>query len=276
MAGLLLFHTEVDIEENDMSCTFEEERDERDEREGIEYEKEEEIHKPAHTIKCALNDCLVCKRDIPACLNVRSPTWPAIIRVVLFTLQHESPEKRYFNLKHDIYPFIASHWKRLCPQKNILKWKKPMQDALSHGMSLFDSGKAVYGTGFWGLRLSADPWEVSEDDSFPPGPDVGEVESNNIVNFPLSSRKRRLDEDEGSGVDAPLEKCDFHSLQQLRDMAVQLDSKFKTLKANALQQEESYETMSDVFMQAVIRTQEDIEREVENARNMWESLVASE
>jgi len=98
-------------------------------------------------IRCTLKDCLVCKREVPACLNVRSPTWPAIIRVVLYTLQHDQSDKKYFNLKHDIYPFIVSHWKKLCPQKNIMKWKKPMQDALSHGMSLFDSGKAVYGTG---------------------------------------------------------------------------------------------------------------------------------
>lgn len=58
MAGVLLFHTEIDVVD-DMPVTIE----------------EEEIHKPATAIKCNLKDCLVCRRDIPACLNVRSPTW---------------------------------------------------------------------------------------------------------------------------------------------------------------------------------------------------------
>lgn len=256
MSGLLLFHTEIDVD--DMSVTV------------------EEIHKPAHSIKCSLDDCLVCKRDIPACLNVRSPTWPAIIRVVLFTLQHEHPEKKYFNLKHDIYPFIVSHWKRLCPQKNILKWKKPMQDALSHGMSLFDSGKAVYGTGFWGLRLNADPWEVSEDDSYNSGRDNSDNDTgnnNSTLNFPLSSRKRRIDDDDD---DDTLDKYDFHSLRELRDMAVSLGGRFKSLKESAILQDASYENMSDDFMNAVMTTQADIEREVENARHMWATLIAND
>ena len=40
------------------------------------------------------------------------------MRVVLYALAENDPSKKYFGLKHDIYPFIDSHWDVLCTGKS--------------------------------------------------------------------------------------------------------------------------------------------------------------
>eukprot|EP01111_Echinosteliopsis_oligospora_P000157 TRINITY_DN10146_c0_g1_i1.p1 TRINITY_DN10146_c0_g1~~TRINITY_DN10146_c0_g1_i1.p1 ORF type:complete len:312 (+),score=40.45 TRINITY_DN10146_c0_g1_i1:48-983(+) len=118
--------------------------------------------------ECSVHGCPLCVQDTPPCLLVRNPTWPAVLRVVLFCLQ-TIHAKKFFSLRADIYPFILSHWKLLCADKKKEGWKKPLQDALSHGLQIFDSGKDSHAgqSGFWGLKTFVDPWSESAIDQSP-------------------------------------------------------------------------------------------------------------
>jgi hypothetical protein len=67
------------------------------------------------------------------------------MRVVFYTLQNGFPEKEFFNLRTDVYVFMARHWDRLCPSKDIHhNWKKQIQDMLSHSKNMFESGTGFY------------------------------------------------------------------------------------------------------------------------------------
>jgi len=153
---------------------------------------------PSPSIKQSCNlkhNCLLCTLGPPASITVKNPTWPAIMRVVLYTLAMDNASKEYFGLKVDIYPFIDSHWDILCTGKTE-KWHKPMQDALSHGLALFVSGRGRHGSGYWGLKEYRDPWSNAEDSSF-----LGEEPTKSLLVLPPSHKedtkpKRKRDSDD--------------------------------------------------------------------------------
>lgn len=112
--------------------------------------------------KCPLEKCLLCTREQPLCL-MRSSTWPAIMRVVFYTLKYNNPEKEFFNLKDDVYSVMLFHWNKLAiHKKSASNWKKHIQDMLSHSKDIFESGLEIYGqNGYWRLKVNTDPWTLS-------------------------------------------------------------------------------------------------------------------
>eukprot|EP01113_Clastostelium_recurvatum_P027229 TRINITY_DN3278_c0_g1_i4.p1 TRINITY_DN3278_c0_g1~~TRINITY_DN3278_c0_g1_i4.p1 ORF type:complete len:404 (-),score=113.09 TRINITY_DN3278_c0_g1_i4:82-1293(-) len=116
--------------------------------------------------RCPLpeGECLMCMRDVPPCLSSRSPSWSAIMHVVLFSLHHCHPERTYFNLQSDIYPLVDYHWANLFSQKtNVHNWHKQLQDSMSHKRKLFQSGKGnMRKNGYWRLRTLKDPWTAGD------------------------------------------------------------------------------------------------------------------
>jgi len=87
------------------------------------------------------------------------------MRVVFYSLQYDSPNKYYFNLKTDVYGFMTSHWKKLClDKKRSDNWHKQIQDMLSHSKNLFESGMEKYKqNGFWRMKQLTDPWTIRKD-----------------------------------------------------------------------------------------------------------------
>jgi len=208
---------------------------------------------------CLLKDkCLLCSLGAPASITVKNPTWPAIMRVVLYTLAENNLGKKYFGLKHDIYPFIDAHWDVLCTGKTT-KWHKPMQDALSHGLNLFVSGRGHHGTGFWGLKVHSDPWSSME---------VGESEETaSPLVFPLSQKvevkgKRKRSED----------------LSETRKMRAQLLGNVKSLNQDLMKMEEQLRDIKTDFEQYKVEsvasvkhfnaTKDQAEKEVMQYRQM--------
>eukprot|EP00026_Physarum_polycephalum_P007734 Phypoly_transcript_07800.p1 GENE.Phypoly_transcript_07800~~Phypoly_transcript_07800.p1 ORF type:complete len:411 (+),score=52.76 Phypoly_transcript_07800:97-1329(+) len=111
---------------------------------------------------CFVPNCLVCARGAPLNLT-KSPTWSSIMRVVFYTLLKGFPEKQFFNLRTDVYVFMANHWDKLCPSKDAShNWKKQIQDMLSHSKNMFESGTGFYKqNGFWRLKKpQMDPWAI--------------------------------------------------------------------------------------------------------------------
>eukprot|EP01112_Ceratiomyxa_fruticulosa_P021112 TRINITY_DN734_c0_g2_i2.p1 TRINITY_DN734_c0_g2~~TRINITY_DN734_c0_g2_i2.p1 ORF type:complete len:594 (-),score=129.28 TRINITY_DN734_c0_g2_i2:176-1957(-) len=106
-----------------------------------------------------LRQCLVCARGPPQCL-VRTPTWATIMRIVLYTLKFDMPNRDFFNLRTDVYGFMLHHWDKICIQKKQTEyWHKQIQDVLSHNKELFESGMELYKqNGYWRLRILDDPW----------------------------------------------------------------------------------------------------------------------
>ncbi|EGC31158.1 hypothetical protein DICPUDRAFT_82941 [Dictyostelium purpureum] len=111
--------------------------------------------------------CLICNRDIPPCLSSRSVSWVSILRVVFYSLKNLYPEKEYFNLKKDVYGYVATHWSLICTKKKKTPgWRKQLQDALSHCRRLFESGADHHECyGFWKLKDMSDPWEDNTNNS---------------------------------------------------------------------------------------------------------------
>eukprot|EP01132_Coremiostelium_polycephalum_P002132 gene2132-2628_t len=107
--------------------------------------------------------CMLCTNGTPSCLQKRRATWTLKLRVALFCLSVLHPEKKYFNLKKDIYTYVDSHWDLL--SINTAKsdrWRKQVQDSLSHCRH-FESGWDAMGcNGHWRLIQPLNPW------SFPP------------------------------------------------------------------------------------------------------------
>ncbi|EFA76056.1 histidine kinase [Heterostelium album PN500] len=109
--------------------------------------------------------CLICTRELPPCLVSRSVSWVSILRVVFYSLKKLYPEKEYFNLKKDVYGYVAAHWDVICTKKKRTPgWRKQLQDALSHCRRLFESGADHHDCyGFWKLKDHTDPWEENLD-----------------------------------------------------------------------------------------------------------------
>ncbi|GAM24384.1 hypothetical protein SAMD00019534_075590 [Acytostelium subglobosum LB1] len=107
--------------------------------------------------------CQLCVNGTPCCLQKRRATWTLKLRVALYCLSVLHPEKKYFNLKKDIYTYVDSHWDLL--SVNTAKsdrWRKQVQDSLSHCRH-FESGWDAMGcNGHWRLIQPLNPW------TFPP------------------------------------------------------------------------------------------------------------
>ncbi|EFA78941.1 hypothetical protein PPL_08409 [Heterostelium album PN500] len=111
--------------------------------------------------QCSLKSCVLCNRGRPTML-MKVPTWASIMKVVLYTLHIEFPDKQFFSLKGDVYGFMESHWRRLCvDKKKSDNWRKQVQDMLSHSKNIFESGYEVIGqNGYWRLKNVQDPWVI--------------------------------------------------------------------------------------------------------------------
>ncbi|EGG14465.1 histidine kinase [Cavenderia fasciculata] len=107
------------------------------------------------------NYCLICTKELPPCLVSRSVSWVSILRVVFYCLKQLYPEKEFFNLKKDVYGYVATHWDIICSKKKKTNgWRKQLQDALSHCRRLFVSGADRHDCyGYWKLKDYNDPWE---------------------------------------------------------------------------------------------------------------------
>ncbi|EFA77112.1 histidine kinase [Heterostelium album PN500] len=107
--------------------------------------------------------CMLCVNGTPCCLQKRRATWTLKLRVALYCLSVLHPDKKYFNLKKDIYTYVDNHWDLL--SINTAKsdrWRKQVQDSLSHCRH-FESGWDAMGcNGHWRLIQPLNPW------SFPP------------------------------------------------------------------------------------------------------------
>eukprot|EP01133_Synstelium_polycarpum_P001479 gene1479-1717_t len=107
--------------------------------------------------------CMLCVNSTPCCLQKRRATWTLKLRVALYCLSVLHPDKKYFNLKKDIYSYVDNHWDLL--SINTAKsdrWRKQVQDSLSHCRH-FESGWDAMGcNGHWRLIQPLNPW------SFPP------------------------------------------------------------------------------------------------------------
>ncbi|EFA86731.1 hypothetical protein PPL_00536 [Heterostelium album PN500] len=128
---------------------------------------------------CKYNNCLVCLRGPPSILH-KCPTWSTIMRVVFYTLSNSFPERKFFNLRNDVYSWMVDHWNILLDFKkdnNINSsffsffieeennWRKQVQDMLSHSKNLFESGTEEYKqNGYWRLKLTmdTDPWTIKK------------------------------------------------------------------------------------------------------------------
>ncbi|KYR00485.1 histidine kinase A [Tieghemostelium lacteum] len=110
------------------------------------------------------SQCLICTRSLPPCLSSRTVSWVSILRVVFYSLKQIYPEKEYFNLKKDVYGYVAAHWYLICSKKKkTTGWRKQLQDALSHCRRLFESGADHHECyGFWKLKDLSDPWEDTQ------------------------------------------------------------------------------------------------------------------
>eukprot|EP01113_Clastostelium_recurvatum_P027233 TRINITY_DN3278_c0_g1_i9.p1 TRINITY_DN3278_c0_g1~~TRINITY_DN3278_c0_g1_i9.p1 ORF type:complete len:491 (-),score=148.64 TRINITY_DN3278_c0_g1_i9:82-1554(-) len=138
----------------------------QDDQDNEEPATPEKVTVPTQEGCCPLpeGECLMCMRDVPPCLSSRSPSWSAIMHVVLFSLHHCHPERTYFNLQSDIYPLVDYHWANLFSQKtNVHNWHKQLQDSMSHKRKLFQSGKGnMRKNGYWRLRTLKDPWTAGD------------------------------------------------------------------------------------------------------------------
>jgi len=124
---------------------------------------------------CSLENCALCNsEDLPASVLFvgRSLTWSGILWVVFWCLHENEPNRTFFSLKEDVYPFvwIPAHWEKLCITQQMgsrvdsaTVVKKKIQDALSHNRKLFTSGASKYRqNGFWKLRERyANPWKTA-------------------------------------------------------------------------------------------------------------------
>ncbi|EGC39254.1 hypothetical protein DICPUDRAFT_96591 [Dictyostelium purpureum] len=108
--------------------------------------------------------CMLCVNGTPSCLQKRRATWTLKLRVALYCLSVLHPEKKYFNLKKDIYTYVDSHWDHL--SINTAKsdrWRKQVQDSLSHCRH-FESGWDAMGcNGHWRLIQPLNPWALPPD-----------------------------------------------------------------------------------------------------------------
>jgi len=108
--------------------------------------------------------CMLCVNGTPSCLQKRRATWTLKLRVALYCLSVLHPEKKYFNLKKDIYTYVDSHWDHL--SINTAKsdrWRKQVQDSLSHCRH-FESGWDAMGcNGHWRLIQPLNPWSLPPD-----------------------------------------------------------------------------------------------------------------
>ncbi|ELP94101.1 hypothetical protein EIN_184580 [Entamoeba invadens IP1] len=103
--------------------------------------------------------CLVCTRTDD--LKRLKSCWASIVKVVFYSLQTLFPNKEFFSLKRDVYPYVEVHRKllsqiRLIGSKN---WKKKLLDAISHTkgfVSLMDGSN-----GSWKMSPSIDPFPPS-------------------------------------------------------------------------------------------------------------------
>ncbi|KYR02660.1 histidine kinase A [Tieghemostelium lacteum] len=108
--------------------------------------------------------CMLCVNGTPSCLQKRRATWTLKLRVALYCLSVLHPDKKYFNLKKDIYTYVDSHWDFL--SINTAKsdrWRKQVQDSLSHCRH-FESGWDAMGcNGHWRLINPLNPWSLPPD-----------------------------------------------------------------------------------------------------------------
>eukprot|EP01105_Mastigella_eilhardi_P005968 TRINITY_DN1761_c0_g1_i13.p1 TRINITY_DN1761_c0_g1~~TRINITY_DN1761_c0_g1_i13.p1 ORF type:complete len:266 (-),score=39.00 TRINITY_DN1761_c0_g1_i13:263-1060(-) len=126
-----------------------------------------------HSGPCA---CSLCRLGPPPTIARSKLTWAAIMEVVLFCLTKDFEPlgaadgcARNFDLS-DIYSFIDAHTSACGVQRKVdslpaewrdpARWRKKLQDALSHNRDLFvkdTAGKSCKGV--WGLcNPGRDPW----------------------------------------------------------------------------------------------------------------------
>jgi len=115
--------------------------------------------------------------------------------------------------------------------------------------------------------LNTDPWDITENEEEMLG-GISDNE-NQMVNFPLS--RKRKDEGEFQNSNAEVKTLRY-AANQLREKAHELENQLTILRASALQQDASYENMSESFVIAVKKTKDDIERDVQIARHMWSTF----
>eukprot|EP01132_Coremiostelium_polycephalum_P005204 gene5204-6480_t len=132
----------------------------------------------------------------PPPLPISSPSLPSSHHA--YALHIQNREKEFFSLKKDVYSFVLNHWDLLCPKKSrSFKWKKQIQDALSHS-KVFKSGIQKLGcNGFWKLKSLTSPWSNSKPEELDDEP----LSSDKEDLLDEVSLKRQLElEDSGNSI----------------------------------------------------------------------------